>query len=214
MPTEIQINEHKILISNKIKYLGVYIDEDLTWNEHVTHISDSLRKLFPIFYHLRNHLSSEHIKCIYYAMVYSRIKYGIEVWGMTTSTKMRQVQIFQNRLLKVLSRKPYRYSTNKLHNDYNILKVHDIFTQEIASFMHNFRKGKLPEVFNEYFRTFADIHNKDTRNNTMRYIIPLDCSNTIKVKGPQIWNSLVIDIRKIDNLKTFRGKVKASFLPY
>ena len=214
LPTEILINEHKILISNKIKYLGVYIDEDLTWNEHVTHISDSLRKLFPIFYHLRNHLSPEHIKCIYYAMVYSRIRYGIEVWGMTTSTNMGQVQIFQNRLLKVLSRKPYRYSTNKLHNDHNILKVHDIFTQEIASFMHNFRKGKLPEVFTEYFRTFADIHSINTRNNNMRYIIPLDCANTIKVKGPQIWNSLVTDIKEIDKLKTFRGKVKASFLPY
>ena len=95
-----------------------------------------------------------------------------------------------------------------------ILKVHDIFTQEIASFMHNFRKDKLPEVFAEYFKTFADIHDINTRNNNMRYIIPLECANTIKVKGPQIWNSLVNDIKEIDKLKPFRGKVKASFLPY
>ena len=61
-------------------------------------------------------------------MVYSRIKYGIEVWGMTSGTNMGQVQILQNRLLKVLLRKPYRYSTDKLHNELNILKVNDIFT--------------------------------------------------------------------------------------
>ena len=162
LPSEIKVNEHKIFISDKIKYLGVIIDEDLTWNDHITHICKSLRKLFPIFYHLRNYLSIDNIKCIYYAMVYSRIKYGIEVWGMTSGTNMGQVQILQNRLLKVLLRKPYRYSTDKLHYELNILKVHDIFKQEIASFMHLFRKGKLPEVFMQYFRTFADIHNINT----------------------------------------------------
>ena len=117
-------------------------------------------------------------------------------------------------MLKVLSKKPYRYSTDKLHNDYNILKVHDIFKQEIASFVHNFRNGKLPEVFTQYFRTFADIHNINTRNNNLRYITPLECANTLKVKGPQIWNSLHNNIKETDKLKSFRGKIKASFLPY
>ena len=201
-------------MSNKIKYLGIYIDEDLTWNEHITYICDSLKKLFPIFYHLRNYLSLEHIKCIYYAMVYSRIRYGIEVWGMASGANISRVQILQNRLLKVLSRKPYRYSTDKLHNDHNILKIHDIFTQEIASFLHNYRNGKLPEVFDEYFRTFADIHDINTRNNNMRYIIPQGSANTLKVKGPQIWNSLASDIKEIEKLKPFRVKLKASFLPY
>ena len=214
LPSEIKVNEHKIFISDKIKYLGVIIDEDLTWNDHITHICNSLRKLFPIFYHLRNYLSTDNIKCIYYAMVYSRIKYGIEVWGMTSGTNMGQVQILQNRLLKVLLRKPYRYSTDKLHNELNILKVPDIFKQEIASFMHLFRKGKLPEVFMQYFRTFADIHNINTRNNNLRYITPLECANTLKVKGPQIWNSLDNTIKETDKLKPFRGKIKASFLPY
>ena len=214
LPNVIQVNEHRIFMSNKIKYLGIYIDEDLTWNTHVTYICDSLRKLFPIFYHLRNYLSLEHIKCIYYAMVYSRIRYGIEVWGMTSGANIARVQILQNRLLKVISKKPYRFSTDKLHNDHNILKVHDILTQEIASFLHNYRKGKLPEVFNEYFRTFADIHDINTRNNNMRYIIPQESANTLKVKGPQIWNSLASDIKEIEKLKPFRVKLKASFLPY
>ena len=147
-------------------------------------------------------------------MVYSRIKYGIEIWGMTTKTNMGQVQILQNGLLKVLSRTPYRCSTDKLHNDYELLKVQDIFTQEIATFMHNFRMGKLPEIFAEYFKTFAEIHEINTRNSNMRYIIPLDCLNTLKVRGPQVWNSLDNEIKVLDKLKPFRVKVKASYFPY
>ena len=147
-------------------------------------------------------------------MVYSRIKYGIEIWGMTTRTNMGQVQILQNGLLKVLSRKPYRYSTDKLHNDYEVLKVQDIFTQEIATFMHNFRTGKLPEIFAEYFKTFAEIHDINTRNKNMRYIIPIEGSNTLKVRGVQVWNSLDNEIKAVDKLRPFREKIKASYLPY
>ena len=147
-------------------------------------------------------------------MVYSRIKYGIEIWGMTTGTNMNHIQVLQNQLLKVLSHKPYRYSTDKLHNDHKVLKVKDIFTQEIASFMHNYRKGKLPEVFAEYFKTFAEIHDINTRNNNMRYIIPIEGSNTLKVRGVQVWNSLDNEIKAVDKLKPFREKIKASYLPY
>ena len=72
--------------------------------------------------------------------------------------------------------------------------------------MHNYQKDKLPEVFAEYFKTFVDIHDINTRNNNMRYIIPIECSNTLKVKGVQVWNSLDNDIKAIDKLKPFREK--------
>ena len=80
--------------------------------------------------------------------------------------------------------------------------------------MHNYRKGKLPEVFAEYFKTFADIHDINTRNNNMRYIIPIEGSNTLKVRGVQVWNSLDNEIKAVDKLKPFREKIKASYLPY
>ena len=51
LPTEIQVNNDKILMSNNTKYLGVIIDEDHTCSEHVAFICNSLKKLFPIFYH-------------------------------------------------------------------------------------------------------------------------------------------------------------------
>ena len=217
LPTEIQVNNDKILMSNNTKYLGVIIDEDLTWSEHVTFICNSLKKLFPIFYHLKNYLSQENIRNIYYAMVYSRIRYGIEIWGMTSGTYMGKVQIIQNRLLKVLTSKPYRYSTDTLHNDLKILKVQEIFTQEILSFMHKFRDGKLPDIFKDYFKTFADVHTINTRDNNMRYQLPLASNkfgeNTIKFRGPQIWNLLDIDIKETEKLKQFRNKFKAIYFP-
>ena len=83
--------------------------------------------------------------------------------------------------------------------------------------MHNFRNGKLLDIFKEYFKTFADIHTINTRDNNMRYQLPLASNkfgeNTIKFRGPQIWNLLDIDIKETEKLKQFRNKFKAIYFP-
>ena len=63
-------------------------------------------------------------------MIYSRIKYGSIVTGQTTKSNLDKVQILQNKLLKVLYMKNYRFSTNKLHHDLSILKFEDMIKQE------------------------------------------------------------------------------------
>ena len=74
------------------------------------------------FYNIRNFVSKENIKTIYYILIYSRIKYGIAVYGQASITKMKRIQILQNRLLKVLADKKFRYSTDKLHDELKCLK--------------------------------------------------------------------------------------------
>ena len=89
----------------------------------------------------------EQVKTIYYALIYSRIKYGISVFGTACKNKLSKIQILQNKLLKVLLAKRYRYSTNSLHNELNILKVTDIARLNSLTFVHNFFQDKLPQMF-------------------------------------------------------------------
>ena len=96
-------------------------------------------------------------------MIYSKIKYGISVYGLAATKNVNKVQVIQNKLLKVLLNKNYRYSTNKLHNEMGILKVEDIFEQELCYFVHNYLNNNLPEAFSGYFRPFSEIHSICTR---------------------------------------------------
>jgi len=63
--------------------------------------------------------------------MYSKIKCAISVYGITSQDNINKIQVLQNKLLKVITFKNYRYSTNQLHNDFDILKVSDIVNQEI-----------------------------------------------------------------------------------
>ena len=133
IPEEIHFDNKSIRRSKTVKYLGITLDENLTWNEHVSDVCNKLKRYFKIFYHIRKNINIEQVKITYYALIYSKIKYGITVYGFANKDKIERIQILQNKLLKVLLSKNYRYPTSDLHKELGILKVQDIIEEETAS---------------------------------------------------------------------------------
>ena len=94
----------KLIRTTHIKFLGIIQEENINWSLHINEICNKLKRLFHIFYNIRNFLSKYNIKTIYYIMIYSRIKYGISLYGQACILKLRRIQTLQNCLLKVLTR--------------------------------------------------------------------------------------------------------------
>ena len=177
-----------------------------------------MRNLFHIFYNIRGFLSKENIRTLYFALIYSRIKYGIAVYGQAKTSNMKRIQTLQNKLLKVLAGKKYRYSTDKLHDEFYILKVNDITNQEVLTFVFNFFSNGLPGIFNNYYQTFSENHNYNTRNAGSR-IRKIKRNNdfgakSIKIRGSDLWNNLNNSIKVSLNTKQFRSTYKKEILPY
>ena len=110
-------------------------------------------KLFGVFYRIRNFVPHELARTIYYACIYSKINYGIEVYGSANNNSLQKLQILQNKLMKLLTRKPRDHSTNEFHRNLNILKVQDIHPYSILSLMFNCMHGKTIPAFENYFIT-------------------------------------------------------------
>ena len=216
LPEVINFNDKSIMRAKSIKYLGITLDEFLNWNEHVASTIKSLNSLFSVFYNIRRYLTIEHIKVIYYAMIYSRIKYGICAYGFAKKENMDKVQILQNKLLKVILEKDRRTPTNELHKTLDILQVKDIFLQEISTFVCNYFQGNLPEGFSEYFTTMN--HPQGTRGNLKRLVPPLCRTDlgqkTVKFLGSKTWNDLSPELKAISNPKAFKKAFKNKKLKY
>ena len=218
MPNSINFLNHKINRVSYIKFLGVTLDEDLSFNQHINEVCNKLKNLFHVFYSIRGFLSKENIRTLYYALIYSRIKYGIAVYGQAKASKMKRIQILQNKLLKVLAGKKYRYSTDKLHDEFNLLKVSDITNQEVLTFVYNFFSNRLPSIFKNYYQTFSENHSYNTRfaNLSIRKIRRNNefGAKSIKIRGSDLWNNLNSNIKESRNTKQFRANYKKVILPY
>ena len=75
LPEKIEFLDQHIKRASHNKFLGVILDEKLTWNNQINELCSKLKRLFHIFYNIRNYLLKDNIKTIYFALVYSRIKY-------------------------------------------------------------------------------------------------------------------------------------------
>ena len=214
LPDTIEFNNKSIKRTKSIKYLGITLDEFLDWKEHTVNLKKSLNSLFSVFYNIRRYLTIEHIRVIYYTMIYSRIKYGITVYGLGNKDNLDKIQVLQNKLMKVILEKSWRHPTDELHTEVNILKVKDIFYQEISSFVNKYLRGDLPLVFTDYFQ-FVN-HSYGTRGNLSSLKSPL-CrteigKKTVRFKGCEVWNNLSHKQKNIRNPKTFRKGIKETII--
>ena len=80
----IKIKGGKIQKKEYTKYLGILIDNKLSWNCHINHANLSISKGTGILTKLRRSLSKGVPRTLFYAFVQPHIDYGLLIWGSAT----------------------------------------------------------------------------------------------------------------------------------
>lgn len=78
------------------KFLGIMVDEHLTWKEHVDNLCKKINKFVFALQKITNVASREIALLVYHAYVCSIIRYGILIWGY--SCHMAQVFLAQKKM--------------------------------------------------------------------------------------------------------------------
>ena len=212
-------NEFSIEMGSKLKevsslkYLGLQIDCNLNWNDHMDILTNSLVKYCSMFAKLRHLVPVECLKALFLSLVQSKISYALEVYGVAKECHLKRLQVLQNRMLKILQFKNYRCSTNILHKCYGILKIKDLYEAKILNFMHKVHHNpeKLPNAFHNYFETNEDKYKYETRQRKNYKLCRARKhwgDQTLKNKGARLWNNLPDNIKHINNVKVFSDEIK------
>ena len=130
---------------------------------------NNLTKIASTFKLIKNLVSEKCKRQIYYAYAFSKINYGIEVYGHTSKSNINKIQSMQNKILKILYNKDCYTSTKQLHKELNLLMVQDIFNTSILNLVYKQANNKLPDIFNEYFKYRNETHSINTKKlNTVK----------------------------------------------
>ncbi|KAG8244467.1 hypothetical protein J6590_108270 [Homalodisca vitripennis] len=117
------------------KFLGLTIDENLAWEEHVNLV---IRKTSSGLYALRRLAHScniETLKNLYYALIHSHISYGICIYGSTTKRNMDQLLMQQKRALRIMFNLKQTDSVKHLFSELNIFTVYSLYIYESVKFV-------------------------------------------------------------------------------
>ena len=202
--TNITIGQKAIPRTYSAKYIGLTLDENLSWDVHIDNVCNNLVKYFSIFYNIRDIITIHVARAIYFSCIHSRVKYGIETYGSASEYKMAKLQ---NKLLKLLTKKDRRYSTNKLHIDLIIYKVKHIYQMSVLTFVHGCVRGIPIGSFKKYYDFRGDTHNYSLRineelsSNQVRSNIG---ANTTHSVGAKLWNNTPKFITDISEQTAFK----------
>ena len=100
---EIIINDCKIRQVKNCEYLGITIEESLSWEDHINKLCSSLTRKVGMLSRLRKSTPQDIMKRIYMSTVQPCIDYAISIWGNTTNINLDKVQRIQNYAARVIT---------------------------------------------------------------------------------------------------------------
>ena len=132
-----------------------------------------INKFVGIFYQTRHILPQKCRRVLYFSFVFSYLYYCAEIYGNVPQTCLKRLQLVQNRALRALQFRNKYYPINEMHNEYAILKVHDIVQYKQFKIIHSLLTGDkhLPTVMNKLIVPIKNIHTHKTRNTKMVYAV-------------------------------------------
>ena len=197
------------------KFLGVQIDECLTWKNHIDCISKTLSRNIGVMNKLKYSIPTRILHTLYCSLVSPYLNYAILIWGKTCKSYLDKVIKLQKWAIRTISKSLFRSHTAPLFANNNILTVTDTYTLELGVFMFKYHINDLPVVFNDYFKKRSDIHDYQTRHvNDLNITFHKKSftDGSIRSRGPLLWNSLSCEIKESKSVKQFRNQLKQNII--
>ena len=188
------------------KYLGIFIDSNLSWHEHIDYICDKVSENINIMTKIKHILGKQCLINIYYSLVYPYLIYGCLLWGNISDSPLSQLIRLQNKVVTIMNDVPLRDPITPHYVNLSLLKFRDIVKLYTCLFMYEHicdnRRCNFP------LSLVSEQHNYSTRSaSTQQLLIPQFRINIRKfcptVVGKYYWNDLSLSVRNISSKLLF-----------
>jgi hypothetical protein len=163
-----------------IKLLGLKIDHNLTWTNHIDEVCTRLSRVIYLLKVLRFHVPPVYIVNVYHALFHSILSYGLILWG--NSSKIGDVLLLQKKALRIITSSDVKAHCKPL---FISLKIMTVINQYIYMLCVYIKDNEM--VLNK------DIHIYKTRAQNKIHVPRVRLSKTLKshvVLGLKLFNHL------------------------
>ena len=209
---KIELNVNGVRINSQpfTKFLGMWLDQHLTWFKHIEMLTLKLIRNQNLLKLSSNHLCANTKKMIYHFHLGSHIQYGIILWGNgATNTQINKIQKIQTKSIKYITNKKPTAQTNKELGILTIVQQIELANYKFGyKLVNNLLPSRTQSICLEDSKknSLTKQHNYGTRN---KYVpnLPAKAStkylNSFLCKGPRSITNLPHEVRIKPNLTCF-----------
>lgn len=219
--TQLQIKIDNTILKTETttRFLGVIIDNNLNWSQHIAHIANKFSKSLGLLKIASSVLNRKTLKMLYYSFLHPYLHYCILIWGNAADIHINRLTLLQKRAIRTISHADFLAHTNELFAQHKILKLVDLYKQRLAIFTFKLYKHLFPQSFTDHFLSPLIQHSHSTRSRTYQLVNIPQCRTSLKQKtlkhsSSRFHNEFLIpnDLLSLNNISNIKFKMQRHFL--
>lgn len=162
--THIRIHDTNINQVHETTFLGVTIDDKLSFRTHIKQTENKISKGLYALRSVKHILPKRHLKLIYHALISSHLSYGIIFWHTAAKTHLHRLNVLQKKALRTITNSEYNAPSAPLFKNELILPLDNMYSLELQKLMYKINRNLLPTSTPTAFTTNAPTHTYSTRH--------------------------------------------------
>ena len=102
---KLSICNNEIKRSESIKFLGVFLDENLTWKDHIRYLENKIAKNIGLLFRSKPYLTKKCLLSLYYSYIHTYISYANIAWGSTYISNLKKINSQQKHAIRIIFNK-------------------------------------------------------------------------------------------------------------
>ena len=200
------LNGTKIEYTEQARFLGVIVDNKLSWGAHINLLSAKLSRNAGIIYRLKGLVPQSILKTLYDSFIQSHLNYCSSVWGLGSKSSLQSLFIAQKKAIRALGYKNSFYNSNtgelpchtkEIFNRDKILTVHNLVVKNCLIAMQKIYLNVSPLNIQNLF---SKVNENRPRRDPVFFQTPFSRlksqDKTLEHRGPKLYNSVINIINK------------------
>ena len=198
------------------RFLGVWVDELLRWTEHVGKVKSKTAQLLGVLGRARSVLGGDSLQVLYNSLVLPHLQYCLLAWGDLAGdgngSMGRAILSHQKRLVGMIAGKTGRYHADPLFARFGLLKIGDLYRQQLRIHAWKFWNGCLPQGQAAMLERVNQTHEHGTRLARRGMFISTRDHRRVGYRIPKEWETITEALRSTASLGAFKRLSKGEFL--
>ena len=212
---EILIGTTNLPQSHSAKFLGIDVDDKLTWSTHIKNIEKKISSAIFIIRNIRYKINQTTALRLYDTLILPHLTYCNSIWGNTSKTHLLNLNRMQKRALRLCSNNKSLSKTDILtfHNKLSISNLNKLQSLLIV-YKSIYLPSTLPTAISSLFKSSAQVHQINTRsgegNCLFQEFARLNIRKySLRIQGPILWNRLPLSLRVLNSIAQFKINLKS-----
>ena len=191
----------------EIKYLGVIIDDNLTFKSHIDNVIKKIAKKFGILCRLKKDFTISSKIQLYKSIISPHLDFCPSILFLANATQMTRLQRLQNKIMRIILKVDRYTSSSFMLDALQWLSVKQRISFLTMVLIYKIINRLLPRYLCNRIERGSDIHRYNTRNayavRTPTFL--LRCSqNSLFYKGINVFNSMSRHIKSASTVAEFK----------